>query len=217
MITRAALLVATGLLALACGGLVPTEPPAPDAPGPEPAAEPAPLELPTPLPDGGLPAADPYASFPPLDAGEQAPTRTDPVCPEGAAVIRYPRGPALEVYCATTEGMKQGPWHRVQGSAVSEVRAYDHGQQVGRAVRWSKSVKIAESNWVAGVEEGDVAEWNDAGILMLRGTMKEGRRHGKFLLRAPAAPDAFDGRCFDRGAEVWATTDPSDFLARACP
>lgn len=200
---------------LACGGLpgsVDGAPPTTNVDAPEP----PPVELPTPLPDA-QPASDPYAQFAPLDAGEPPPKGSDPTCPPETSVIRYPRGPALEVYCATTQGMKQGPWHRVQGGVVTEVRDYDQGQQVGRTVRWEKNSKVAEQNWVAGQQEGDLAEWNDVGILMLRGTMQAGKRHGKFLLRAPAHPEAFDGRCYQTGEEAWATTDPAEFVAKTCP
>lgn len=201
--------------ALACGGLPVATPdagtevgPTPEPPAPEP-------ELPT---NGEPPAGpDPYGQFAPLDASEAAPKASDPTCDAGNSVIRYPRGPAMEVYCATTAGMKQGPWQRVQGRDVTEVRSYDQGQQVGRAVRWTKGVKIAEENWVAGQQEGDVAEWNDAGILMVRGTMAGGKRQGKFLLRAPANPEAFDGRCYQAGAEAWTTVDPAEFVSRSCP
>jgi hypothetical protein len=217
-LTRRVLTGALLAASLACGGLIPPSDPVGDAvvdavPTTEPAvADPV-------LPTAEVPelGADPYAQFAPLDASEAPPEAKDPACPAGASVIRYPRPPAMEVYCATTAGMKQGPWQRVQGRQLTELRTYDQGQQVGRAVRWANAIKIAEENYVAGKQEGDVAEWNDAGILMLRGTMVGGQRHGKFLLRSAANLEAFDGRCYQAGAETWGTADPADFVARTCP
>jgi hypothetical protein len=228
---RAAGVAVGAWLALACGGLAPPDVTAGDPDpgtatgGGDGAAEvqPEPVpELPTPA-DPAPATSDPLSVFPEaLDAGEAPPENGNPTCPAATSVIRYPRPNGLEVYCATTQGMKSGPWYRVAGNRVAELRTYEGGKQIGRAVRWQRSgsnppVKVAEETWAAGELEGPVAEWNDSGLLMLRGQHTAGKRNGKFLLRSPAQPETFDGRCFEAGTEKWATADAGEFVSKPCP
>jgi hypothetical protein len=204
--------------ALACGGLPATGDEAEERVTNDAAEGPAPPPEPAPAP---APAGPPESLFEVLDAAEVPPTG-GPTCAEGTSTIRHPRGNAVAVYCADGAGKKQGALHLVKGSRVVELTDYLDGRKTGRSVQWSDAkppVKRSESRWVDDVQEGDAAEWDEAGNLVARGRWAAGQKVGKFIASTAvdgAAP-TFGGACHDAGAEVWTTTDPAEFVGKACP
>ncbi len=162
----------------------------------------------------------PEELFAQLDGGEEA-MEGAPACPKGASVIRHPRGGFLNVYCATHAGKKQGVWTKWRRSALIETATYVDGVQEGRATTWSTDddgpVKRSESMWVAGVLEGDHAEWDDDGTLLVRGVYSAGGRDGRFIERVVGETDTtFAGVCYAAGEETWRTDDPVAFVTDPC-
>ena len=65
--------------------------------------------------------------------------------------------------------------------------------------------------------EGDFASWDEAGHLLVRGRMHEGKRQGRFIENKVSGSEViFGGACYEAGAEQWRTADPSEFVSKAC-
>jgi hypothetical protein len=158
------------------------------------------------------PVPEPLDLFAAIDDLE-VPTKA-PSCPSGTSMIKYPRGGAVEVYCATHSGTREGPWTKWKRSTLLESKTYSAGQLEGPAMRFEDGQRIELTTFSAGEQTGDYAAWDTDGTLLVRGTTIGGDRHGLFI--ELGAEGAFGGACYAEGVEVWRTDDPEDFVTREC-
>lgn len=199
---------------LACSGLPVGEP----APAPVPAPAPAPEPEPEPEPE----PVSPESLFQALDPDEAPPFEKPSLkCPQGTSVIKNPKGGRLRIYCAQGNGTPSGPYTEWQGSGLRTSGTKQEGKREGPFTEWtgsgSKARKISEQHYVGDVAEGDYASWDEAGHLLVRGKMHEGKRHGRFIESTVEGESVtFGGACYGAGEELWRTTDPAEFTTKEC-
>lgn len=208
-------------LGLACSGLPVGDPPPPTPDNPQGATdapEPEPVDVAEPEPE----PANPDTMFPAMNADEPPPFKqsTAVKCSGGATLVRHP-AKRLKIFCVAGSGQRVGPYTEWQGSALREAGTNVEGKLEGAYTKWagsgSKLRKVEEQIYVAGVAEGDFASWDEAGHLLVRGRMHEGKRQGRFIENKVQGGEViFGGACYEGGAEKWRTADLAEFASKEC-
>ena len=188
---------------------------APD-PAPEADGDAVPVPVPAPAP------ASPDALFVTLDPAEAPPWERGRVeCPAGTMTIRYPKGKTLSIYCATTSGVRSGPYTEWQRNQLVVAATNANGKLDGTWTRWEQGAggpkKVEQQTWAAGVATGDHAEWDLEGRLLVRGRLVDGRKDGRFIeRRVEDGAIVPGGACYAAGTEVWRTADEAELVGTSC-
>jgi hypothetical protein len=159
--------------------------------------------------------------FPALDPEQEPPFSSSAIsCPDGLMRIRHPRR-VLSVYCATGSGVRSGPYTEWSGRWLVVAATNVDGNLEGQWTRWQREGdaprKVEERTYAAGVEQGDHAEWDAQGRLLVRGRMADGKRDGPFIERKVEGDEVVPGGvCYQAGEALWRTDDEAELASKPC-